>query len=126
MSNYSYLSAMAARYHLTCPGCHKSKGHVLIEEVPSPYSQLHRALRLTCKTCGNLGVTDFDWDFSCPQGVTTDQHGAALGRILTVWLSDHPPPVVDALAAVARRACPLEDDRDPSAADPDVVAVSDP
>ena len=100
MSNFNYQHCAAARYHLECPSCHKSKGQVDIEQHGNPGDW---TLKLTCKTCGNLGTTDFDWDFSTPTGVTMDQHGAALGRILTVWLVDNPPPVVDQLGAIARR-----------------------
>ena len=101
MSNFNYGAAASARYHLECPICSLSKGEVKIEETASA---AECRLKLTCKTCGNLGTTDFDLDFAVPSGISPSEHGKSIGEILTVWLKDNPPPAVDQLAAVGRKA----------------------
>ena len=102
MANFDWSVAAAARYHLVCPLCKEGHGHVEIEECG-------RTLRVTCKTCGKLGDTTWEWDFAVPSGISQDHHGQSLGRILTVWFKDNPPDAITTLGAIGRRAEEEED-----------------
>ena len=94
-----------ARYALECPLCNKAKGQVLITESRHPLLGGYGGfLHVECKTCGPLGQTDIEWDWACPAGTTLREHGQSAAEMLTVWLMDNPPQVVDQLASIARRA----------------------
>ncbi len=105
MSNWSAYGVVShARYHLECPLCNRAKGQVLITEQDRAPNGMGGYLRMECKTCGPLGQTEIEWDWAVPAGTRISEHGRDAAEMLTVWLVDHPPPAVDQLAAVARRA----------------------
>lgn len=105
MSNWSEYAAVAhARYALECPLCNKAKGQVLITERRHTQTSFGGFLHVECKDCGPLGQTEIEWDWASPAGTRLSDHGRDAAEVLTVWLMDHPPPAVDQLAAIARRA----------------------